>query len=125
MATHSSVLPGESHGQRSLEGCTSWGLDVTGRLGTVQHVYIPGLPRWLSGKESACNPGDTGLIPGYIKGSLNILQCSCLENPTDRGPWWAIVHEISKSRMQLNTHECTTYIVVVWSLRLYNFQFSC
>ena len=36
-------LPGESHGQRSLEGYTSWGHNV--RLSTVLHMYISGLPR--------------------------------------------------------------------------------
>ena len=48
-----------------------------------------GLPRWLSGKESACNAGDMGLIPGSGRspgeGSDNPLQYSCLENPMDRG----------------------------------------
>ena len=47
------------------------------------------LPGWLSGKESACTAGDTGLIPrsGRSPGeqNSNSLQYSCLENPTDRG----------------------------------------
>ena len=48
------------------------------------------LPWWLSGKESACNAGDPGLIsrsgrsPG--EGNSNPLQCSCLENPMDKQP---------------------------------------
>ena len=50
---------------------------------------VKGLPRWLSGKESACNAGDMGLIPGSGRspgeGSDNPLQYSCLENPMDRG----------------------------------------
>ena len=57
-----------------------------------------GLPWWLSGKESACNAGDTrdmGLIPGSgrspSEGHGNPLQHSCLENPMDRGAWQAIV----------------------------------
>ena len=56
-----------------------------------------GLPRWLSGKESACNAGaagDLGLIPG--KGNGNPLQYSCLGNPTDRGAWRATVHVVAK-----------------------------
>ena len=61
-----------------------------------------GLPRWLSGKESACNAGaagDTGSIPGSGStpggGSGNPLQYSCLENPMDRGAWWAMVYRVS------------------------------
>jgi len=56
-----------------------------------------GLPRWLSGKESAYQAGDTrdaGLIPGSgrcpVEGNGNPLQYSCQENPMDRGTWWAI-----------------------------------
>ena len=50
-----------------------------------------GLPWWLSGKESACNAGDQGSIPGSGRslgvGNDNLLQYSCLENSTDRGAW--------------------------------------
>ena len=49
------------------------------------------------GKESACNAGDPGLIPGSgwspWEGNGNPFPYSCLENPVDRGVWWAIVHE--------------------------------
>ena len=52
---------------------------------------IVGLPWWLSGKESACNAGDLGLIPGLGgspgKGNGNLIQYSCLENPMDRRAW--------------------------------------
>ena len=61
------------------------------------------LPQWLTGKESACNAGatgDLGLIPGSGRslggGHGNPLQYSCLENPMDRGAWWAIVHKVTK-----------------------------
>ena len=68
-----------------------------------------GLNRWnirlfggsSDGKESACNAGDMGLIhgPGRSPGEQNgyPLQYSCLENPMDRGAWWAIVHGVTKS----------------------------
>ena len=62
-------------------------------------IYF-GLPRWLSGKESACNAGDAdaALIPGSERspggGHGNPLQYSCLENPTDRGAWWATLHGV-------------------------------
>ena len=55
-----------------------------------------GFPSGSDGKESACNVGDLDFIPG-LEGSpggghANPLQYSCLENPTDRGAWQAIVH---------------------------------
>ena len=50
-----------------------------------------GLPRWLSSKESSCQAGDAGLIPESGRPPRgrysNPLQCSYLENPTDRGTW--------------------------------------
>ena len=64
-----------------------------------------GLPQWLSSKESTCNTGDMGSIP--VRGGSsggghgNPLQCSCLENPMDRGAWWATVHGVAKSRTRL------------------------
>ena len=63
-----------------------------------------GLLRWFSSKESACNAGvagDTGSIPGLGRspgeGQGNPLQYSCLDNPMDRGPWWATVYKVVKS----------------------------
>ena len=48
---------------------------------------------------------DVGSIPGSGRspggGHGNPLQYSCLENPTDRGAWWATVHRVTKSRTQL------------------------
>ena len=55
-----------------------------------------GFPAGSDGKESACNAGDPGLIPGLGRfpgeGTGNSLQYFCLENPMDRGAWWARVH---------------------------------
>ena len=52
-------------------------------------------------KESACNVGDLGLIPGLTKspgeGNSIPLQCSYLENPMDGGAWQATVHGVAKS----------------------------
>ena len=49
---------------------------------------------------------DVGLIPGSGRspggGNGNPLQCSCLENPMDRGAWWAAVHKVTKSRTRLS-----------------------
>ena len=51
---------------------------------------------------------DSGLIPGLEKitgeGKGNPLQCSCLENPMDRGAWWATVHGDAKSDLHTHTH---------------------
>ena len=51
-------------------------------------------------KESACNAGDPGSIPGLGRfpgeGNGYPLQYSCLENSMDRGAWWAKVHEVSE-----------------------------
>ena len=59
------------------------------------------IPQWLSGKESACNAGDLGLIPGSERslgeGHGNPLQYSCLENSMDSGDWQATVHGVAKS----------------------------
>ena len=53
-------------------------------------------------KASACKAGDLGLIPGSGRspgeGNGNPLQYFCLENPMDRGVWWATVHRVAKSR---------------------------
>ena len=53
-------------------------------------------------KESACNAGDLGLVPGLgislEEGSGNPLQYSCLESSMDRGAWWAAVQEVAKSQ---------------------------
>ena len=66
-----------------------------------------GLPLWLSSKESVCNAGDLGSIAGLGRspgeGTGNPSQYFCLENPMDRGAWWATVHGVSKSWIQLST----------------------
>ena len=60
-------------------------------------------------KNSSANADDirdVGLIPGSERspggGHGNPLQCSCLENPMDRGDWWANTHGVDK---QLETTE--------------------
>ena len=64
-----------------------------------------GFPCGSDGRESSCNPGDLGLIPGSGRypGEWNghTLQYSCLENSMDRGAWPATVHGIAKSWTKL------------------------
>ena len=71
---------------------------------------VVGLSWWLSGKisfpyssagkESFCNVGDLGFIPGLGRppgeGNGNPLQYTCLENPMDRRAWWATVHGVAR-----------------------------
>ena len=71
------LLPGKSHGQRSLVGCSPWGheeLDMTERL----HIHF----------SLSC----------IGEGNGNPLQCSCLENPRDSRAWWAAVYGVAQSR---------------------------
>ena len=68
-----------------------------------------GFPGGSDGKESGCNAGDLGSIPGSGRsseeGNGNPLQCSCLENSMDRGAWQAIDHGVAKSWTNMtNTH---------------------
>ena len=74
------LLPGKSHGWRSLVGCSPWGRwgsDTTERL----HFHF----------SLSC----------IAEGNGNPLQCSCLENPRDRGAWWAAVCGVTQSRTRL------------------------
>ena len=74
------VLPGESHGWRSLEGCSPWGRwesDTAERL----HFH--------------CSLSCIGVGDG------DPLQCSCLENPRDGGAWWAAVCGVAQSWTRL------------------------
>ena len=64
------------------------------------HMYEA--PGGSDGKESACNAGEPGSIPGLGRspGEANgyPLQCSCLENPMDRGIWRATINRVTKSQ---------------------------
>ena len=73
------LLPGKSHGWRSLEGCSPWGRcgsDTTERL----HFHF----------SLSC----------IGEGNGNPLQCR-LENPRDGGTWWAAVYRVAQSRTRL------------------------
>ena len=55
---------------------------------------------------NAGDTGDPGSIPGLGRspgeGNGNLVQYSCLENPMDRGTWWATIHEVVKSWTRLS-----------------------
>ena len=59
-----------------------------------------GFPGGSVVKSLPANAGDTGSIPWSRRfpggGNDNLLQYSCLENPMDRGAWWATAHGVTK-----------------------------
>ena len=65
-----------------------------------------GFPGDSEDKASACNAGDLASVPGLRRSpgerNGNPLQYSCLENPMNRGAWWATVHRVAKSQTQLS-----------------------
>ena len=74
------LLPGKSHGRRSLVGCSPWGrweLDMAERL--YFHFSL------------SC----------IGEGNGSALQCSCLENPRDGGAWWAAIYGVAQSQKRL------------------------
>ena len=68
----------------------------------LENYGTEGFPGGSDGKESTYNAGDLGSIPGFGRspggGHDNPLQYSCLEDPMDRGAWWAAVPGFAKSR---------------------------
>ena len=99
--------PWDSPGKNTGVGCHCLLRDLTWAL-NKKSLDKPkrGLPWWLRGKESDCNAGDTGLIPGLGRssrgGNGSPLQYSCLKTPRDRGAWSATVHRDHK---ELDTME--------------------
>ena len=74
------LLPGKSHGQRSLVGCNPWGCEESDTTEWLQFHFSLS---WIG------------------EGNGNPLQCSCVENPRDRGAWWAAVYGVAQSRTRL------------------------
>ena len=104
------LLPGKSHGQRSVVGCSPWGRkesDTTERL----HFHF----------SLSC----------IGEGNGNPLQCSCLENPRDGGAWWAAVYGVAQSQTRLMWHSSwessKLYISVVHFLcwKVYIITYHC
>ena len=93
------LLPRKSHGWRSLVGCSPWDceeLDMTEQLHFDFSLSCIG------------------------EGNSNPLWCSCLENPGDRGAWWAAVYGVTQSRTQLKWLSSSTPLQLVlpdtWNL---------
>ena len=74
------LLPGKSHGQRSLVGCSPWGCDESDPTEQL-HFHF----------SLSC----------IGEGNGNPFQCSGLENPRDEGAWWAAVYGVAQSRIRL------------------------
>ena len=83
------LLPGKSHGRRSLVGCCPWGRyesDMTERL----HIHF----------SLSC----------IGEGNGNPLQCSCLENPRVGGAWWAAVSGVAQSQTRLKQLSSSSFL---------------
>ena len=90
------LLPGKSHGPKSMVGCSPWGLeesDMTERL----HFHFS--LSW------------TG------EGNGNLLQCSCLKNPKDGGAWWAAVYGVAQSWTQLKWRSSSSSSIMIFMLQ--------
>ena len=74
------LLPGKSHGQRSLVGASPWGREESD------------MTEWLHFDFSLSCIG---------AGNGNPFQCSCLENPRDGGAWWAAIYGVAETRKRL------------------------
>ena len=82
------LLPGKSHGWRSLVGLQSMGL-----LRVDQET----------------------LLPRIGEGNGNPLQCSCVENPRDREAWWAAIYGVAQSQTQLKRLSSSSSIISFFS----------
>ena len=74
------LLPGKSHGWRSLVGCSPWRCEESNTTERL-HFHF----------SLSC----------IGEGHGNPLQCSCLENPRDGGTWWAAIYGVAQSRTRL------------------------
>ena len=82
-------------------------------------IHLAGFSGGSDSKESTCNAGDPGSIPGSGRfpgeGNGNPLQKSWLENPMDRGVWWATVHEAAElgATKQASIHSAKNHFIIV------------
>ena len=125
----SSVSPGALNPIRGRNGETSWSLSWVRKQNSHILQVFWRLRCWFKQhqhhkqastvaqmvKNPPVNAGDTGSIPELERspgeGNSNTLQCSCLENPMDRGTWWAKVHGVAKSWTRLSGFTFTFSII--------------
>ena len=98
------LLPEESHGQRSLVGCSPWG-------------------RWGSGTTEQLHFHFSLSCTG--EGNGNPLQCSCLENPRVGGAWWAAIYGVAQSRTLLERLSSSSSINKIGEGNGNPLQYSC
>ena len=91
------LLSGKSHGWRSLVSCSPWGREESDMIERLQ-FHFP--------------------LSCIGEGNGNPLQCSCLENPRDRGAWWAAVYGVAQNRIWLKwlSSSSTVFIILQMSL---------
>ena len=87
------LLPGKSHGQRSLVGCSPCGHQESNTT------------EWLHFHFTLSCIGE---------GNGHPLQCSCLENPRDGGAWWVAIYGVAQSRPRLKWLSSSTSRFNVW-----------
>ena len=88
-------LPGKSHGRRSLVGCSPWGREESDTTEQLRFHF-----------SLSC----------IGEGNGNPLQCSCLENPRDRGAWWAALYGVAQSRTQLKRLSSSSIYICIYAL---------
>ena len=89
------LLPGKSHGWRSLVGCNPWGREESD---TTEQLHFD--------FSLSC----------IGEGNGNPLQCSCLENPRDGRAWWASVYGVTQSQTRLKrlSSSSSTPTISLW-----------
>ena len=100
------LLPGKSHGQRSLVGCGPWGCDESDTTERLPFHF-----------SFSC----------IGEGNGNPLQCSCLENSRDGGAWWAAIYGVAQSRTRLkwvNSSSSSNILVNFHLIWLFSFLFN-
>ena len=86
------LLPGKSHGQRSLVACSPWGREESD---TTEQLHFD--------FSLSC----------IGEGNGNPLQCSCLENPRDRGACWSAIYGVAQSRTRLKRLSSSSSSIIV------------
>ena len=86
-------LPGKSRGQESMMGYGPWGRSESDRAERLHFHFSP-----------SC----------IGEGNGNPLQYSCLENPRDRGDWWAAVYGVTQSRTRLKRLSSSSKWVIIF-----------